>query len=104
MKKPSLFFISFLQALGLTLYCFLVSLIFWNGATWFGAMNTFMGPFLLLSIFVVSAVICALMFGGYAFILFWEKKKTKEAMRLIFYTIGWLIFFVLTIIAFLKLY
>ena len=97
-KKFSLPFLAFWQALGLVIYCGLVGLLFWQGDTWFGPMLSFLGPVLFLVLFVVSALISALIVLGHPFILFWEKKKTIEALKLVIYTIGWLIFFILLII------
>lgn len=93
MKKLSLEFISFLQALGLTIYVSLIGLLMWQGNAIFGKMDTFLGPTLFLIIFVLSAVVCGLVFGYYPFILWWEHKETKKAIRVVFYTAGWLVFF-----------
>ncbi|MCJ7805648.1 hypothetical protein MUP46_03320 [Patescibacteria group bacterium] len=98
MKKLSLGFIAFLQALGLTLYSSLIGLIFWKGARFFGPVVTFLGPTLFLLLFVISAIICALIFGYCPFILWWENKQTKKAINLIIYTTGWLAFFVILVI------
>ncbi len=93
MKKLSLGFISFLQALGLTVYVSLVGLLLERGNEIFGKMTTFLGPTLFLLIFVLSAVVCGLFFGYYPFILWSEHKETKKAVRVVFYTAGWLVFF-----------
>lgn len=93
MKKLSLGFISFLQALGLTIYVSLIGLLMWQGETIFGRVNSFLGPALFLLLFIFSAVFCALLFGYYPFILWWEEKETKKAIRVVFYTTGWLVFF-----------
>src|SRR3990167_10814964 len=93
MKKLSLEFVSFLQALGLTIYVSLVGLLMWQGNTIFGTINSFLGPTLFLLVFVLSAVVCGLLFGYYPFILWWEEKETKKAIRVVFYTAGWLVFF-----------
>lgn len=95
MKKLSPPFIGFLQALGLSLYCGLVGVIFWKGNTWFGNLNNVVGPSIMLSIFVVSALICALIALSYPFIVFWDKKNTKQALQLVAYTAGWLFFIVI---------
>ena len=94
MKRLSSPFIGFLQALGLTLYCSLVGIIMWQGNNWFGQMNNLLGPVLVLSLLVVSALICALIALGYPFLVFWDKKNTKGALMLIGYTIGWLVLFI----------
>jgi len=100
-KKESLPVVAFLQALGLVVYCGLVGLIFWKGGDWFGKPpHLFFGPVMLLVLFVASALISALIVLGYPFILFWEKKKTVEALKLVIYTAIWLLFFIF-LIAFL---
>jgi len=97
-KKLSLPFIAFLQALGLVVYCSLVGVLFWQGEEVIGVPYTFLGPALFLVLFVASALISALTILGYPFILFWEKKKTSEALKLIVYTIAWLVLFILLVI------
>jgi hypothetical protein len=92
-KKFSLGFVAFLEATGLVLYCSLVGLLFWQGNNLFGPPFTFIGPAMFLVLFVVSAMISALIVLGYPFVLFWEKKKTSEALKLVIYTAGWLILY-----------
>jgi len=96
-KKLSLPLIGFIQAIGLTIYCSLVALIFWRGNEWFGKMNNLLGPTLVLSLLVVSTLICALIALGYPVWIFWEKKDTKKALRLVAYTAGWLALFVILV-------
>jgi hypothetical protein len=93
-RNLSLSFIAFLQALGLVAYCSLVGYFMWQGENIFGPPYTFLGPAMFLVLFVASALISALLILGYPFILFWEKKKTIEVLKLVIYTIAWLIFFV----------
>lgn len=83
--------VGFLQALGLTIYCGLVSLIFWQGNRLFGNVPNYLGPLLFLIIFTTSALVSALITLGYPFLLFWEKKQTKEALKLVGYTACWLL-------------
>ena len=97
-KKFSLSFLAFFQALGLVVYCGLVGLFFWQGERWFGPMVSYWGPVFFLVLFVVSALISALMVLGYPFILFWEKKQTIEALKLVIDTTIWLAFFTFLII------
>ncbi len=94
MKKLSLGFIAFLQAAGLTLYTILIGIFFWKANSIFGHVDSFLAPVLMLLIFIASAVICALIFGYYPFTLWWEHKEIKKAIRLVLYTVLWLIFFV----------
>lgn len=93
-SSSSLPFIAFVQALGLSAYCTLVGLVFWGGSQGLArALDySFLGPVMFLILFVVSALICALIVFGYAFILFWEKKQTGHAFKLVIFTGGWLIF------------
>lgn len=95
MKKFSPPFIGFLQALGLSIYCALVGIVFLKGDTWFGNIDNSFGPFAMLLLLVVSALICALIAFGYPFIIFWDKKNTKQALQLVFYTALWLLSFVI---------
>ena len=103
-KKLSLGLTAFLQALLLTIYCSLVGVFFWNANRWFPNMKSFAGPTLLLIIFVFSAIICTLIFGYNAFMIFWEEKNTKKALRLVIYTTLWLLTFGILLIAYLAIF
>ena len=103
-KRYSLGFIAFLQSLGLVVYISLIALLFFQGEKWFGKVSNYWGPLLFLTIFVTSALVSALLTLGYPIILFWEKKKTVEALKLVIYTAGWLIFFVLIFIGALTFF
>ena len=85
--------IAFLQALGMALYCSLIALFMWNANSMFGKITDFRGPLLFLVLFTTSALISALITLGYPFILFYQKKKPVEALRLIIYTAGFLVLF-----------
>jgi len=95
--------ISFIQALGLTLYISLVSVIFWKGDEWFGTMHRFLGPMLVLILLVVSALICAIIALGYPVHLFWEKKQRKLAIKIVTSTALWLVGFFLSILVIILL-
>ena len=88
-QKPSLEFVGFLQAFGLTVYCSLVSLLIFHGNSLFGRVPNFAGPFLFLLLFSTSVLVCGLVTLGYPFILFWKEKKVEEALRLVGYTTVW---------------
>jgi heme O synthase-like polyprenyltransferase len=60
----------------------------------FGEPTDLLGPLMFLSLLVVSASVCGLIFGAYAFTLLWEEKKTKDAIKLCIYTIAWMAVFV----------
>jgi hypothetical protein len=90
-KKMSLGFVGFLQAIGIVMYCGIVGLIPMYGNKWFGSGPMFFGPAIFLALFSVSAVICGLIFLGYPFWLFWEHKQTKNALKLVIYSSAWLL-------------
>jgi hypothetical protein len=89
LKKSSLGFIGFLQATGIFVYCLLIGSIMTNGNQWFGPSPNLLGPTLFLLLFIFSAVFTCLLYLGYPFYLFWEKKQTKSALKLIIYTTIW---------------
>ena len=103
-KKFSLSFIAFLQALGLVAYCSLVGYFMWQGETIFGPPYFFLGPAMFLVLFVASALISALLILGYPFILFWEKKELVKALKLVVFTIGWLLLFIFLFIIALTIF
>jgi hypothetical protein len=94
-EKTSLGLISFLQALGLAFYCGLVATLFWKGNRLFGEDPNYWGPVLFLVIFTTSALVSALLVLGYPFFLFWQKKQTQKAIKLVAYTAIWLLVFIL---------
>lgn len=99
MKKLSLGFIAFLQAVGLICYTSLVGFVMTNSHP----DQTILGGTVILSVFMISAVICSSLYLGYAFWLFWERKQTKNAIKLILYTSFWLILFISFILLRLSL-
>lgn len=104
MKKPSSLSVAFLQALGLTFYCSLVGLLMWKANSLFGKIDSLLGPTLFLVLFVVSAMICALISLGYPFLVFWDKKNTKEALKIVVLTALWLLVFTLLIVSLLIIF
>ncbi|HUV42752.1 MAG TPA: hypothetical protein VMY36_02480 [Patescibacteria group bacterium] len=102
-KDFSLPFVAFFQALGLLFYCSLVGLLFWRGEKLFGPISYYWGPLFFLVLFIVSALICALIAFGYAFILFWERKQTMEAFKLIIFMTAWLALFTFLIVLILLI-
>ena len=101
--KLSLPFIGFLQALGVFLYVSLVALFFWKGNDVFGVAPDYLGPLLVLLLFVFSALVCALIVLGYPITLFCEKKENKKALRLVAYSAFWLLFFLFSLLMLLLL-
>jgi hypothetical protein len=103
-EKTSLGLISFLQAFGLAIYCGLVSLFFWKGNEIFSNTPNFLGQILALVLFVTSALISGLLVLGYPLYLFWHKKQTQKALRLVGYTALWLVSFILLTILLLIIF
>ena len=99
LEKLSLTSVGFFQALALALYCGLVGVVFSQGENWFGKIDNVLGPLFLLSLLVVSVLICGLFAFAYPVYLFWEKKRRKSAISLVFYTCGWLVLLVLLFVS-----
>lgn len=103
-KNHSAPFVAFLQAVGLTMYCSLIGVLLFNSNRWFGKMNNMLGPVLFLAIFVVSAMICALITLGYPFLVFWDQKNTKKALKIVGFTAGWLVLFIFVLMILLIIF
>jgi len=103
-KNISIKFASFLQAIGIIVYCLLVAIIFWKGNEIFGKMNNYLGPVLLLSLLSFSVLVCGILAFGYPFKLFWIDRKPKDALNLVFYMAGWLGIFVLLVMLSLVIF
>lgn len=73
------------QALGVSLYCGLIGTVMQNGSKLFGQQDTFMTPILVLTMFSVSVLICALIVFKKPYELFFDGKK-KEAINVVVYT------------------
>ena len=84
------------QALGVVAYCSLVSIIFWKGNQLFGKVSHYWGPVVFLSLFVVSALITALIVFYKPYLMFFEKKQKKAALNTVAWTAAWLLLFVIT--------
>lgn len=89
---------AFLQALGVVLYCSLISLIFWQGQNWFGRVPNFFGPFLMLIILSTSALVCGLLIFTYPVKLYLQTKKVNRPIKLVLLTAAWLAGFSIIII------
>lgn len=100
-KKLSPGFIAFLQATGVFVYVLLIGAFIFNANRFFGPMPVTLGPVLFLLLFIVSALVCTLIFLGYPFLLFWEHKQTKAAFRLVLYSTAWLVFYLASVLLFL---
>ena len=100
----SLSVIGFLQATGVSVYCILIGLLIINGERLFGTPSSALGPALFLVLFVLSALIVALLTLAYPIMLFWDEKRTKEALRLVGFTVVWLMAYLVLLLLALSLF
>ena len=94
MKKTEYLYKSLLNSLGVVLY---VSTLAWSlfniGPVFDDNKPSFLGPVVILLLFIVSASITGLLVLGKPIFLYLENKK-KEAFIFLFCTLGWLVFFI----------
>lgn len=74
-----------LQAIGVSLYCGIIGTVMQNGSKIFGESDTFLTPILVLTMFSVSVLTCALIVFKKPYELFFDGKK-KEAINVVVYT------------------
>jgi len=98
MKKVNIVLSSFLRALGTFAYVLVIVEIMNNGQKLFGNANGLLGGAAILMLFVVSAAICGLLVLGKPVMLYLDNQK-KEALKLLYLTIGWLALFTAIILA-----
>lgn len=93
----------FLQALGVSLYCLFVGVIFLTGNEIFGKNDKYIGPVAFLLLFISSALICALIVFYNPYLLFFNGKK-KEALETVVNTALWLFiaFILLLVVMFFR--
>lgn len=108
MKKITLspFFIGFLQAIGISLYCFFAALLIRNGDRLFGSrVEPFISIVFILIFFCASALICALLVGAYpVYIYFTDSgENLKKALRIIIWSGVWLLCFLVFFLGILGL-
>lgn len=102
-KKFSPPFLGFLQATCLVVYIVLIATFFiLVTPTMHSNAEQFYAPIMMLLLFVVSAVISAVLVLGRAGVLFWDKKY-KEAFTLIGWTVGWGLFYFMLIVLYLVI-
>lgn len=95
--------VGFLQALGIAAYITAVAVFMQNAIKWFGPLNNFLGPIIMLTLFSVSVLICGFIALGYPINLFWVKKKPKQAVKVVAYMTAFLFIFLTLFIAVLSL-
>ena len=88
--------LALLHALGTAIYVSLVALFMQNGERIFGKMDNLFGPVAILLIFVLSAAITGSLVLGRPILMYLDNRKA-EALKMFFYTLGWL-FVILAVI------
>lgn len=88
---------AFLQALGVTVYCSAIGMLLFNANKVFGQTPNALAPVIMLMLFSVSALVCALMVFYKPYQLF-IAKKGKEAVDLVVQTTAWLFLFAVIVL------
>ena len=99
LDKLPLYIVALFQSLSLIAYISLVGLLMSRTEHWFDQVPDFIGISFFLTIFTTSALISVTITLGYPAYLFWKNKKMDQSIKLIVYTIIWLIFFILSFAA-----
>jgi len=96
---------SFGHALLAFAYIFCIALFFNLGLKKvFGNVPEFFAPIIMLSLLVLSAAVMAILIFGKPVLLYLENQK-KEALTMLFYTVGWLAsILLLTVVSVLIIY
>ena len=89
MKKPNLIIYGFVHSLGVLIYISLLAWFLFNGEQFFGQKKTFLIPVAMLMLLVLSAAITGALVLGKPILLYLDNQKS-DALKLFFYTIGWL--------------
>lgn len=82
-------------------YIFCIALAFkYSAGKSFSKVPEFFGPIIMLPLLVLSAAIMAILIFGKPVLLYLDNQK-KEALTMLFYTIGWLtaiLLFIVTLV------
>jgi uncharacterized membrane protein YidH (DUF202 family) len=89
--------LGFFQAMGVTFYCSLIGIFFWEGNKIFGKMNTYIGPVAFLLLFAVSVMVCALLVFYKPYKLFFAGKKKEAVDVVLFTTLGLFVFLLVSL-------
>jgi len=101
MKNSKILFYGLINSFGVLIYVSLVVTIMQNGQRLFGPTPGILGAMAILLLFVVSAAITGLLVFGRP-IYFYLNGLKSESIKLLFYTLGWLI--LETLIIFIALF
>ncbi|KKT25420.1 MAG: hypothetical protein UW11_C0027G0004 [Parcubacteria group bacterium GW2011_GWA2_43_9b] len=89
MSNPKLIFRSLTHSLGVFIYIIAVASLLSNANKMFGSGQTFWTPAFMLLLLVVSATITGALVLGKPILMYLDNQKSA-AIKLFFYTIGWL--------------
>ncbi|MEK7143170.1 MAG: hypothetical protein AAB785_03110 [Patescibacteria group bacterium] len=87
MTRSKLIIFSLLNSAGTFIYIILVSLVMINGGKIFGQANNLWGGIIILTLFVLSALIVGLLILGRPIILYLNGLK-KEGILMLIYTVS----------------
>ena len=76
------------------------SIVYQGSDAGFSPLNAFWGPIVFLCLFVVSALICAIIALGYPIFLFFIHKQHRQALNIVLLTTAWLIIFFLGLLSY----
>jgi len=90
MKTMNVYLRSFLHALTTAIYVFLVAWLMSSGEKFFGNTPAIFAATSVLLLFTVSAAITGYLIAGKAILMYWDGLK-KEAIKMFYLTISWLV-------------
>jgi len=91
-KQPNTLFISLASAAGVLIYISTLSFLLSSTRNLNIPEPNFLIPVFMLTLFVVSAAITGSLVLGKPILMYWDGQK-KEALKLLFSTLGWLVLF-----------
>lgn len=101
MSKQKLILHSILHAVGVAIYVFLVVLFMSNAEHLFDGVNQkVLGPMVMLLLLVISAAVMGILVFGRPVMMYLDNKK-KEALQMLFYTVGWVVVIFVVLLAIL---
>ncbi len=102
MKNKKIIQYSLIHAVLAVIYVFLVALFMQNGDKIFGKIGDFVGVAAFLLLFVISATVAGTLVLGKPVMLYIDGDK-KEAVKMLGYTVLWLLFLLIAIFAIMIL-
>jgi hypothetical protein len=98
-RQPNSGFISFVSAAGVFIYIAAVSWLISNAGHFFGNVPepNFLIPVFMLLLFVVSAATTGFLVLGKPLLMYIDGQK-KEALKLLFCTLAWLVLFLFLVV------